>query len=80
MKTLVGPLTYVIIFLLCFSGYYFVFFVVFTHIEVLVKEKEEKQVVTFVHIINFFFQKRDVFPPFTQSFLVMPDCRLREQC
>lgn len=72
MKTLVGPLTYVTIFLLCFSGYYFVLFVVFTHIEVLVKEKEEKQTVTFVHIINFFFQKQGVFPPFTQSFLVMP--------
>lgn len=55
MKTLVGPLTYVTIFLLCFSGYCFVLFVVFTQIEVLVKEKEEKQAVTFVHIINFFF-------------------------
>lgn len=72
MKTFVGPLTYdVIIFLLCFSGYCFVLFVVFTEIEVLVKEKEEKQAVTFVHIINFFFWKWDVFPPFTQSFIVM---------
>lgn len=44
----------------------------FHQIEVLVKEKEEKRAVTFIHIINFFFRKRDVFPPFTQSFIVMP--------
>lgn len=55
MKTLVGPLTYDVIILLCFSGHCFLLFVVFTKFEVLVKEKEEKQAVSLVHMIFFFY-------------------------